>query len=117
MSRQVSLFGEPTSAEPYFKTPVTVYDRFVNKKWDENSQKFGRKKDFLAAVQKEWAEIKDKPDALEEFLTALPKQPKVPKVTGFFKSTRSIAAESFCTSLIHILSLCSFYYECPTRPK
>ena len=48
MSEQLTLFGKR----------VNDYEQFVNKKWGESSEKFGRKQDFLAFAIVEWGKIK-----------------------------------------------------------
>lgn len=65
MSRQLLLsFGGKALIAPYFKNPVTNYEKFVNKKWQENHLKYPSKAKFREFAMKEWAEIKHSEDAL-----------------------------------------------------
>jgi hypothetical protein len=62
------LFGKRASVEPYFKNPKNDYERLVNKAWEENHEKYGRKQDFHQEVLKNWDGMKNYPDALKRYL-------------------------------------------------
>ena len=72
MSKQLTLFGKRASVEAYFKDPKNDYERFVNRKWEETHEKFGRKHDFLQAVLKDWDSVKNDPSAVKKYLEHRP---------------------------------------------
>ena len=72
MSKQLTLFGKRASVEAYFKDPKNDYECFVNRKWEEMHEKFGRKQDFLKAVLKDWDIIKNDPSAVKKYLENCP---------------------------------------------
>ena len=54
MAKQLTLFGSSVSQiEPYFKTPKTEYEQYVNKQWELNHHKYGQKQEFLQKVLKD----------------------------------------------------------------
>ena len=68
MSKQLTLFGKRAVPSAYFKNPSNDYELFVNKKWVESSEKFGRKQDFLAFAIVEWEKIKNDKVNLAKYL-------------------------------------------------
>jgi hypothetical protein len=58
MSKQLTLFGKRAVLASYFTNPINDYQRFVNKKWNEASEKFDRKQDFLQFALVEWEKVK-----------------------------------------------------------
>lgn len=58
MSRQLNLFEKRFTLFSYENNPKNNYEHFVNKKWDESTEQFGRKQDFPQFVLGEWEKIK-----------------------------------------------------------
>ena len=67
MSKQLTLFGKRAVLASYFTNPINDYQRFVNKKWNEASEKFGRKQDFLQFALVEWEKVKNYKETLAAF--------------------------------------------------
>lgn len=68
MSKQLTLFGKRAVPASYFTNPKSDYERFVNKKWSESSERFGRKQNFLQFVLVEWEKIKNDKERLVKYL-------------------------------------------------
>ena len=66
MAKQLNFFGNISQAVPYFKTPKTVYEKYINKNWEINHNKFSRKQDFLKSALKDWDVIKANRTAVNE---------------------------------------------------
>ena len=59
----------------------------MNKKWNEQSEKFDSKRQFIDCTLKEWAEIKKNPDVLTKYMTTTtPLLKNIKPVNSFFKS-------------------------------
>ena len=99
MSKQLTLFGKRASVEAYFKDSKNDYERFVNRKWEEMHEKFGRKQDFLKAVLKDWDIVKNNPSAVKKYLENCP------------PTSKKIARSSF-VNLISKSRLNCFSKEC-----
>ena len=68
MAKQLNFFGNISQADPYFKTPKTVYEKYINKNWEINHNKFSRKQDFLKSALKDWDVIKANKTAVNEYI-------------------------------------------------
>ena len=66
MSRQLLLsFRGKSTIAPYFKNAISVYEQFVNKKWQENYTKFSSKAKFREYIYAEWEKIKGSEEELK----------------------------------------------------
>ena len=69
MSKQLTLFGKISGRiEPYIKNPQSTYKQYVNKSWQLNHGKYGRKQDFLSAILKDWERIKNDKKAIADYI-------------------------------------------------
>ena len=55
MAAQLTLFGNVSKVAPYFKVAKDEYQKFVNKSWAINHQKYATKQEVAL---KEWAKIR-----------------------------------------------------------
>ena len=84
MSRQLSLIGgKPMRVNSYFRNPVSDYEKFVNKHWNESGYLYASKQKFMEITNKKWKS--SSPQERENFMKTLPKKQSSVKVTSFFK--------------------------------
>ena len=79
MSRQLSLFGKPVQVNSYFRNPVSEYEKFINKHWNEKGHVYATKQKFMEFANKQW-----KQSSKENFMKTAMK-PSSEKVTSFFE--------------------------------
>ena len=72
MAAQLTLFGNVSKVAPYFKVAKDEYQKFVNKSWEINHQKYATKQEFIKVALKEWAKIRDTQKALQDFMYRTP---------------------------------------------
>ena len=120
MSRQLSLFGKPTTTiQPIFKKPAGKYELVVNKYWKMNHAKFySKKKECIEDVTKFWYSIKADEEKLKNFLEEKsPVKGSQEKLTikteGFFKY-KNDAVEEAKTSKSDASSSSSSKSLCPS---
>ena len=82
MSRQLSLFGKPVRVNSYFRNPVSEYEKFINKHWNEKGHVYVTKKKFMEIANKQWKQSSK--EQRENFMKIAMK-PSSEKVTSFFK--------------------------------
>ena len=56
MSHQLSLFGKPVGVNSYFLNPVSEYEKFINKHWNEKGNIYATKQKFVELANKQWKE-------------------------------------------------------------
>ena len=82
MSRQLSLFGKPVRINSYFRNPVSEYEKFINKHWNEKGHVYVTKKKFMEFANKQW---KQSSKEQREHFMKIAMKPSSEKVTSFFK--------------------------------
>ena len=82
MSRQLSLFGKPVRVNSYFRNPVSEYEKFINKHWNEKGHVYATKQKFMEFANKQWKQSSK--EKRENFMKTAMK-PSSEKVTSFFK--------------------------------
>ena len=82
MSRQLSLFGKPVRVNSYFRNPVSEYEKFINKHWNEKGHVYVTKKKFMEFANKQW---KQSSKEQREHFMKIAMKPSSEKVTSFFK--------------------------------
>ena len=83
MSRQLSLFGKPVRVNSYFRNPVSEYEKFLNKHWNEKGHVYSTKQKFMELANKQWKQSST--EQHENFMKTAMK-PSSEKVISFFKS-------------------------------
>ena len=82
MSRQLSLFGKPVRVNSYFRNPVSEYEKFINKHWNEKGHVCATKQKFMEFANKQWKQSSK--EQRENFMKTAMK-PISEKVTSLFK--------------------------------
>ena len=75
MAAQLTLFGKVSKVAPYLKVAKDEYQKFVNKSWEINYQKYATKQEFIKFALKEWTKIRETPKALQDFMDRTPPPP------------------------------------------
>ena len=82
MSRQLSLSGKPVRVNSYFRNPVSEYEKFINKHWNEKGHVYATKQKFMEFANKQWKQSSK--EQRENFMKTVMK-PSSEKVTYFLK--------------------------------
>ena len=52
MSRQLSLFRKSVQVNSYFHNPLSEYEKFINKHWNEKGYVYATKQKFMEFANK-----------------------------------------------------------------
>ena len=108
MAKQLTLFGNTISRiDPYFQSPKTDYEKYVNKNWEINHHRYARKQDFLKSVLKDWDRIKNNKTAVNEYIEQ--HQPPPPKRfrSSFIKISTAAVTSTTTVNPLLVTSRCS----------
>ena len=94
MSRQLSLFGKLVQVNSYFHNPLSEYEKFINKHWNEKGYVYATKQKFMEFANK--YQKQSSKEQWENFMKATMK-PSSEKVTSFFKPISNSQPNPLCS--------------------
>jgi len=68
----------------YFATPKSMYEKFVNKKWDERAKIHASKQDFIKVTISEWKSLSEQ-ERIQFLSKKAPERPREKTVLDFFR--------------------------------
>jgi len=74
----------------YFATPKSMYEKFVNKKWDERAKIHASKQDFIKVTISEWKSLSEQ-ERIQFLSKKAPERPREKTVLDFFRKKTLIS--------------------------